>query len=336
MKSKQLLLVLAWLAIFWAGWHILPHLFESRYDCIAGASGGGSWGGGGTGGGGTGTGAGGGAALSLVPIPWMLDSAKVFQQDEKEPAPVLIFFTTEEDKSISDKIKLGQGTKDIVWNVFYLMVVLETDKTDKEKDDLEAIKRLLKSRAPAAGKPKAKDEPESDEIKKEVELGAKYQIKSLPQVVWADCYGNELQKGSMSILSSNTPSLLRQEIKTATEKQKQLRESLEGQAKALDKDFKTEKDKGVFSKGLITKLQKVAPYDGYEPSKKAKGYLEEINKVAEQELDKIIADADQKTDKEKQQIVSNLSKFEDKYKGLAVTEKAKETRESLAPKKPVK
>jgi len=336
MKSKQLLLVLAWLVVFWAGWHILPHLFESRYDCIAGASGGGGgWGGGGTGGG-TGSGAGGGQGLSLVPIPWMLDCVKVFQQDEKNPAPVLIFFTTEEDKSIPDKIKLAQGTKDIIWNVFYLMVLLETDKNDKEKDDLEAIKRLLKSRASVGGKTQAKGSAEPSEVKAEVEFGAKYKISSLPQVVWADCYGNELQKGSISILSANTPSLLRQEIKTATEKQKQLKELLEGQAKSLEKDFKTEKEKGVFSKGLIGRLQKVAPYDGYEPSKKAKGYLEEINKVAEEELNKITADADQKTDKEKQQVISNLSKFEDKYKGLAVADKAKEARESLAPKKPVK
>ena len=170
----------------------------------------------------------------------------------------------------------------------------------------------------------AAKEPESsndfNSLSEEIKLGVKYQVKLLPQVVWCDCYGNELERGAASIFSS--ASLLKQMVKHIQELQEKRKKDLERQYKLLEKQFAKEKE-GGFSPSLILNLQPIARYEGYEPSKKARCNLEEINQKAEDELNKLLDDSSIK----KETLIKNLVSIENKYKGLPVAKKSKEIRE---------
>ena len=214
------------------------------------------------------------------------------------------------------------------------MIILKTDKKKavissgsfqgrvEDKDDLNLIRKLLKT-----SKKEGDAEP-SEPIKKEIELGVKYMITLLPQVVWTDCYGNELQKGSVSILSTGGTSSLRAEAKLMVTKTQKLREDLVKLYEPLEKQFAKEKKDGKFSTTLINNLQQIAAYSGYEPSEKAKSNLEEINQKAEDELNKTLDDSKARNG-DKETLIKNLVSIENKYKGLPVAKKSKEIREKM-------
>jgi hypothetical protein len=218
-----------------------------------------------------------------VPIEWKIKYASTLERVKDEKMPILIFFTTEEFKSLPDKLKLP-GTSDLVKDIGYLMITLVTDTKDKDKDDLNIIKKILKAKEPSKNKDETdkkkddKNQTNNDPPKEEIEMAVKYQVTSVPQLVWCDCYGNELQKGNIQIISTNSSSLLKREAKLVIEKQKELKSNLETQYKDMVKRIEDEKKKGELSAGLIQKLQKIAQYEGYEPSQKARRIIEENNK----------------------------------------------------------
>ena len=248
-----------------------------------------------------------------------------FEQAEQKETVCLVFFTTEATKSLLDKFKLEKDGDDILRELSYIMIVLKTDKKDKDKDDLNVIKKLLN---PKENPKKEGDAEPSEPIKKEIELGVKYKITSPPHLLWTDCYGNELQKVSSAVLSAKDTGLLRTEAQAMIKKAQKSREDLVKSYEPLGKQFEKEKQGQKFSSTLIGDLQKIAAYSGYEPCKKAKSNLEEINTGAEEELNKVLDDSKARNGDE-ETLIKNLVSIENKYKGLPVAKKSKEIREKM-------
>lgn len=201
------------------------------------------------------------------------------------------------------------------------MVVLGTDKKEKEKDDLFQINKLLNENGEGKG----------ETAKETVKLGVKYRIASLPQIIWTDCYGNELQKGDIKTLSAGSTEPLQQQAKAIIEKQKKLEKDLIARYKASEKQIEKEKEKKEFSTALINELQPIAQYDGWESALKAKSVLGEVNTVAGEELNKILEQLN-KGQNQKEKVVEDLNKFAVKYEGLPIAKKAKDKVKELSKK----
>lgn len=144
---------------------------------------------------------------------------------------------------------------------------------DKEQDDLKKIEKWV-------GKKKPEDSDEFNSLPDEIKLGVKYKVKSVPQIQWADCYGNELEK-ILGNKDFDSISLLREKAKREYELQEKRREDVTKEYKPLGEQFAKQKEKGNFSSSLTAGLKRVAKFDGYEPCEKAKQNLEEIKNIEE-------------------------------------------------------
>jgi len=227
---------------------------------------------------------------------------------------VLFFFTAEETKSLLDSLKLDEKFEKEV-NLICIKVILKSNKNEKEKDELYQINKLLKDNISIGH--------DNKEISEAVKLGMKYGITSLPKVVWADYFGNELKKGNIGLFSEKTSASFQKEARAIIVHQRKREQDLTKQYAAVEKQIKTEREKKEFSPALIAKLQQIAQYDGWEPSIQSKAVLDEINAVAGEEFKKILGQMDDNAVK-KEKVIADLNKFSDKYKGLPVSISAQE------------
>lgn len=260
------------------------------------------------------------ASSTLGQISWIYDFTDGLQQAKNNGTPVLFYFTTEETQAPTSESKLS---RDI--NVTCIVVILQTNKKDKEKDDLYQINKLLNT--------SDSSEKAVDNVSESVKLGVKYKITFLPQTVWADCYGNELQKGNVKAFSDKSSSVLNKEAVAAIDKQKKREADLTKQYSSIEKQIEIGKEKKDFSAELISKVQPIAKYDGWEPSVKAKSVVEEISGVAGKELEQILAQLNN-PDIKKEKVMGDLNKFNGKYNGLPVTKISQDKLKELAKKEP--
>lgn len=258
------------------------------------------------------------STVKLDPVSWANNPTDGLQQAKTDGTPVLFFFTNEENKSLANDAKLAKDTK-----VTCIMVIFQADKTDKEKDELYQVNQILKT----AGSP----EKGAENISESVKLGVKYKITSLPQTLWVDCCGNDLQKGSVKAFSDKSGTALNKEAATALEKQKKREVELTKQYNAIEKQIETEREKKVFSPELIAKVQQIAKYEGWDQAVKARAVVDEINGVAEKELEQILAQSNN-PDVKKEKVIGDLNKFNGKYKGLPVTKTSQDKLKELTKK----
>jgi hypothetical protein len=129
------------------------------------------------------------------------------------------------------------------------------------------------------------------------QLALNYKITELPQIVFCDCYGNELGRQLL-----NTKQLGSTVVKARTEmlkKQMELEASLNKQLQQVEKSFNKEKEQQAFTPATIKQLKTLADYKAeksYESVLKARAYLKEINDLTENKKklsSKILAPADQ-------------------------------------------
>ncbi len=275
MKQKRFFLgMIIWLLAVWIGAEILPVFFEGGgYHDISAATPG-SGGGGGYG------------AARLGSIPWVSNYDQALKRAKENKKPFLIYFKTHEFQWVPDNLELVTNVPDILNEVSYLLVILNRGKDDSYTDELSVIKKLLKTKKRSL----SVDERYSLESvlsKEEVKLALKYKVKTLPQLVWCDNFGNKLHTGEAKILFAATPSPLRLEAKSVMQKQNKLKEKLIMQYKPLEKKFETQKETGNFSTLLISSLKEIAAYDGYAQSKGAKICLDEIKTQGEEKFEKL-------------------------------------------------
>lgn len=184
----------------------------------------------------------------------------------------------------------------------YLLITLS-------KKESKIVSKLAKSTK------KAQEAHESLSPNSKVALN--YKVKKYPRVIFCDWYGNVLVQTTPTKFKEETKPL----IEKALEQQAKLKKLLAKQFKSVEKRHKKEAEKGEFTSATISRLAKIAAYKGYKPTKKARSYLEEINKTGEEEFNKICEGIGQEDNKN---IISELTELKRKYKYLPVAKKAEE------------
>ncbi|MEK7448086.1 MAG: hypothetical protein AAB019_01240 [Planctomycetota bacterium] len=307
MKWKRLLIgIVIWLAAFWLSPQIFPGLFNRGYDSISGA-----------------TSRGGSGGYELGGIEWVTDYKKALAQAEEKSKPLLIYFKAHNKDWLASSMSILKNIPDIINDVTYLVVILNRDEDGNYTEDMSVVKEFLK-------KKNKDDEPAGDALtplKEEIALAIKYKVTELPQLVWCDHFGNKLQSGDANILASPTPGALRREARSIKETQVKLQQQLTEQYEPLRKKFENQKTEGIFSTFLIHKLQKIAVYNGYDPCKKSREYLAEINTLGEEKLKRLNQINPDTLDQEDKALIIDLmtEKLEEiinNYPTLPVSEKA--------------
>lgn len=242
------------------------------------------------------------------------DYGKAISKAMQQKHLILIAFCSGEktEKSLR-ALKIINPSQELL-NLEYVLVIL----TEAEAKIVPKLVRSERALHLVKNNDREKEAQKPDEsLSPNGKLALEYKVKRFPRMIFCDWYGNALGRTSPDDFKTNARSL----IKKMLEQQVKLEQLLAKQFESAEKRYKKEAAEGEFTLTTISMLRKIADYKGYEPTEKARGYLEEINKVGEEELSKICEKIGQEDNKS---IISELVKIKHKYKYLPVAKKAEE------------